>query len=634
MKRKFNFLQIFAAFGLLLLNGLSGFSQSKPFPQNVTYPNGFKTSRISTSSIQTNYNNWKSTYLKTCGSNQLRVEFNNPTGTTVSEGQGYGMIIAAYMGDRTTFDKLYSFEKARHNTYGNMGWRSNCNGFYNEGNNSGSVSATDGDLDIAYALCVAYNQWGGNFKTEAIDRINVIKTNNFTYNSGSSRWIQEWRDGTTETFGNSSYFMPGYYRVFKDFTGDNDWNTIAADTYEIMYAARNGTTGFVGNQVYASGSNKEDFVDYNGARTQFRMVMDYIWFGNTDGKNIVDKTTNWVNGKGGLSNVKDGYYIDGRERSSWNQSPAWVGSFACGAMAKSQADVNTYADYFNTCTYDEYYASSLRILYQLFLTGNYWKPTSGSGGSGGGNGGGGGGGGGTTGITNNGIYRLKCNWGNKYLNVEGNAAGAVVGVANLNTGWGSQKWKLENVSGSVYRLRNEWSGKYMNGSNTVGQKVYCQDLNTSWDSEKWTFENVSGSVYRLKCNYGNKYLNGNNTDGADVGMQDLNTGWDSEKWTLEAVSSSARTSAATAAVVKAPAATTDASPRLRSNMVTGNDLTIISGAGVYNVTILNGNGANVLSRAGVTGNTTLNVTSLTGGTYTIIMDDGKNRKVQRLIIAK
>jgi endoglucanase len=630
MKRKFNLSQMIVAFVIIILSSLQGFSQSKPFPQNVSYPYGFKTTKIAASSIQTNYNNWKSKYLKACGSDKLRVEFDNPTGTTVSEGQGYGMIAAAYMGDRGTFDKLYAYEKASHNQYGNMGWRTNCSGSYNVSNNSGAVSATDGDLDIAYALCVAHNQWGGNFTNEAKDRINVIKNNNFTYNSASARWTQEWRDGTTENYCNSSYFMPGYYRVFKDFTGDADWDAISTDTYEIMYAARNSTTGFVGNEVYVNGTNKQDYVDYNGARTQFRMVLDYIWYGNNDAKNIVDKTTNWVNGKGGLANIKDGYYVDGRERSSWNQSPAWVGSFACGAMTKSQSEVNTYTDYFNTCTFDSYYSSSLRILYQLFLTGNYWKPTK--------NASGGGGGGTTDEINNNGVYRLKCNWGGKYLNAEGNGAGALIGVADLNTGWSSEKWTLEKVSTGVYRLKSNWGSKYMNGSNTVGQKVYCQNLNTSWDSEKWTLEKVSTGVYRLKCNYGGKYLNGSNTNGDDCAMQDLNTGWDSEKWTLESVSSSARTAGTTSteSAMSAEPATqeTSSSPRLLSNLINNSNLSVVGGTSAYNLTVINNNGLKVLSKMNVSGNANFNVGNLSSGAYVIIIEYGKSRKTQRFFVQK
>jgi endo-1,4-beta-D-glucanase Y len=346
-------------------------AQKRPFPQNVNYGFGYRPTSISNPTVQCNYNNWKKTYLKECGTTKLRVEFNNPTGTTVSEGQGYGMVISAYMGDSVTFNKLYAFEKSMHNQFGNMGWKVDCNGFI--ASVGGSTSATDGDLDITFSLCIAAVQWGKNYAQLAKDRINVLKKNNFTYNTAAKRWIQEWGDGTTATFGNTSYWCPGYYRVFKDFTGDAAWDQIATDTYALLLATRNATTGFNGNEVNVNSTSKSDVVDYNGARSPWRYVLDYLWTGNVDAKNLVDKMTDWANAKG-ITKVLDGYKVDGTPTSSWNQSPAWTGAWACGAMAKSQAVVNTFTANFNTCTFDEYFASSLRLLYQLVLTGNYWEP--------------------------------------------------------------------------------------------------------------------------------------------------------------------------------------------------------------------------------------------------------------------
>ena len=361
---------VFFLFAIALCSSIN--AQKRPFPQNVNYGFGFKPTSISNATVLNNYNSWKQTYLKECGTTKLRVEFNNPTGTTVSEGQGYGMVISAYMGDSVTFNKLYTFEKSMHNQFGNMGWKVDCNGFIASA--GGSTSATDGDLDISFSLCIAAVQWGKNYAQLAKDRINVIKKNNFTYNTTSKRWIQEWRDGTTETFGNTSYWCPGYYRVFKEFTGDADWDQIATDTYTLLLETCNTTTGFNANEVYVNSTSKSDYVDYNGARSPWRYVMDYLWTGNADAKNLVDKMTDWANAKG-IANVLDGYKINGTPTSKWNQSPAWTGAWACGAMAKSQTVVNTFTANFNACTFDEYFASSLRLLYQLVLTGNYCKPS-------------------------------------------------------------------------------------------------------------------------------------------------------------------------------------------------------------------------------------------------------------------
>jgi hypothetical protein len=142
-------------------------------------------------------------------------------------------------------------------------------------------------------------------------------------------------------------------------------------------------------------------------------------------------------------------------------------------------------------------------------------------------------------ITNNAIYRLKSVSANRYLNSQGNTNGANVGIADLNTSWDSEKWRLEQVSGTTYRLRSNYGQKYLNGGNTNGANVNVANLNTAWDSEKWTLELVTGNTYRLKCNWGSKYLNAQaNTNGANVGVANLNNTATSQQWILEYVSAS------------------------------------------------------------------------------------------------
>ena len=263
-----------------------------------------------------------------------------------------------------------------------MGWKVDCNGFLPATPSIDySVSATDGDMDIAFALCIAYNQWGGSYGTDARARINVIKANNYTFNTSVGKWIGEPRDYTTETVGNTSYWSPGLYRVFKDFTGDADWDAISNNTYDLLLATRNPTTGLNGNEISVFGNTTQNFVDYNGARSPWRFVIDYLWTGNTRAKDLTDKMTNWANGQG-ITNVIDGYLIDGTPTlnngavRTWNQSPAWTGAWACGAMSSSQAILDNFTNQFNASGYDGYYASSLRLLYQLTLTGNYWRPSA------------------------------------------------------------------------------------------------------------------------------------------------------------------------------------------------------------------------------------------------------------------
>ena len=73
--------------------------------------------------------------------------------TTVSEGQGYGMLFAALFDEQPVFDGLWLWTKGRLNAQGLMTWKICTDGANNT--NCGSGAATDGDEDMALALVFA-----------------------------------------------------------------------------------------------------------------------------------------------------------------------------------------------------------------------------------------------------------------------------------------------------------------------------------------------------------------------------------------------------------------------------------------------------------------------------------------------
>ena len=112
------------------------------------------------------YDAWKSSYLAAgCGDGRYYVKVEIDESMTVSEAHGYGMVISAYLAGydsdaQVIFDGLYRFF-ADHPSAGSsdlMAWSQD----YGCDSNQGEYSATDGDLDIAYALLLADKQWGSN----------------------------------------------------------------------------------------------------------------------------------------------------------------------------------------------------------------------------------------------------------------------------------------------------------------------------------------------------------------------------------------------------------------------------------------------------------------------------------------
>jgi endo-1,4-beta-D-glucanase Y len=148
----------------------TGFGQtSRPFPQNVDYSFGYRPKTITSKEAQNTYNKWKDCYLTECNGD-YRVICEGQDETRV-EAIGFGSILTAYYGDKKEFDGLYNFYKIKRTANANnmMAWNVSCNGINDPG------SATDGDIDVAFALIVAYNQWGGDYLEQAKNVIQVIK---------------------------------------------------------------------------------------------------------------------------------------------------------------------------------------------------------------------------------------------------------------------------------------------------------------------------------------------------------------------------------------------------------------------------------------------------------------------------
>jgi endo-1,4-beta-D-glucanase Y len=327
------------------------------------------------------YEKWKRKYLKAdCGGGAYRVEFNSPKGSTVSEGMGYGMLLTAYFGDRAEFDGLWEFARRNLNSLGVMGWKVTCGGFVQS--EGGGSSATDGDNDIALALVVAVDQWGEAYRQPALDFLKAVKAHDYATCSATGRTLAtagDWDKGCNDGGSNTSYWMPAYFRVFQEFSGDAFWGKAADDAVALWLASRNPTTGLIANHVTQNGvaGQGQDRVDYNGCRIPWRAALDYLWFATPGAKGVMDTMSDWVDSNG-IGTRVDGYNPNGTPTpgSKWKGSQCWNGGWATAAMSKSQDRVDRFTAHFKSLRSDNYYETSLRALYMLTLTGNAWKPGS------------------------------------------------------------------------------------------------------------------------------------------------------------------------------------------------------------------------------------------------------------------
>lgn len=367
---------------LMTLSFEAGFAKAtRPFPQNVNYKFGVKPTTITDKDALNTYNKWKELFLVKCNAG-YRVTGESQDETRV-EAIGFGTILSAYFADKATFDGLYAFYKSKRTATANnmMAWNVSCDGINDPG------SASDGDIDVAFALIVAHNQWGGNYLKEAKTIINIIKKsvvtkcgNVLALAPGYSKESKEGPMWGGCDLTDIQYYTPAFFRIFAKVSNDNDWNKLADDTYTILNAAAHPETGLVPDWQSVSGtpggnSNRVAYFRYDACRAPWRLALDYLWNGNTKSKEWSTKISGWAN-KVGPANIKDGYNLDGTDHNDGNHNSAFVGGLAVSAMCNNQAIADAFgAEMLSPKLGDlHWFVMSTRALYLTTLTGNFWKP--------------------------------------------------------------------------------------------------------------------------------------------------------------------------------------------------------------------------------------------------------------------
>ncbi|HSY61134.1 MAG TPA: glycosyl hydrolase family 8, partial [Cytophaga sp.] len=325
------------------------------------------------------YTSWKTKYVQACGT-QYRVLFDDNS-STVSEGIGYGMLLAAYAADKALFDGLWAYYKANSNGNGLMNWKiGGCTGA------SGTNGATDADLDAAMALIVASKQWPSStspytYSTEANTLITAIKTYEIQTTSFQAINGDGW--GMSSTCRNPSYQSPAYYRQFATqiSSQSSTWNSAVTGAYTLLNANRNTTTGLVSNWSDASGTangcNGSNEYGYDACRNPWRMAVEVLWTGNSTAQtNFCVPIASYINGKG-ASNAGGPVPQSG---GSGTVNATFVSTFAagiCGATSTYQTIMNNmYTQTVNTVDGSGYFGNTLRVISLFVQTGNFWNPST------------------------------------------------------------------------------------------------------------------------------------------------------------------------------------------------------------------------------------------------------------------
>ena len=408
--RKIGWLAVVVTVWALAAAAAPAFSAAtRPFPFHVTYAAGVirptnATQAQMDAAVVRHYRAWKTAYLRNLGG-EYWVKYDN-TNTTVSEAHGYGMVLTAYMADRALFDSMFRYFKAHPSDLSPhlMAYKQTLK----QGQMvsiEGVDSATDGDLDIAYALLLAHVQWGSSgtirYKREALLILHdvlakEVNAATLTFTPG------DWAEGADANHTRPSDFMTGHVLAFAKYDTANavKWRTIHTNIAKIVnfqFANGSGNTGLVpdfmvksgGNFVPVPGKYLETLHDgdfsYNACRTPWRLAISYVTLGRTDMLAALRKQASWIRTKtlGDPSRIKAGYIVrngvNGTNFVNFSDLP-FTAPFAVNAMTGGSAGQTwlnslwtsiTGGDFAET---EDYYGDSIRLQVLLTLAGDWWQP--------------------------------------------------------------------------------------------------------------------------------------------------------------------------------------------------------------------------------------------------------------------
>jgi endo-1,4-beta-D-glucanase Y len=397
-----------------------------PFPQNRQKPGLLYPTNYLNSDVEAAYAKWKADLVVSDGGFQRiqRTASDSmgpciPQGSTVSEGIGYGMLIAVYMGDQSLFDDLWQYEQQHlDGTTKLMNWAPNGS---SDPMNGCTGPAPDADEDMAFALVMADKQWGGqgslsqSYKAAAAAQIHAI----WTWEVSQYKWLTAgvstdqhgWANNAQE---NISYFAPAYYRTFAQVAVDpmacaqgvdpssanpqcDGWWNVIAQSYATINDALNSANGNQSNglvpgwcddsagapcKATANASSSQPFYyQADACRTPFRVGLDAFWNGYAAAQSYVAKTTSFFVPIG-AAQILDAYNLDGTQNSHAHpgtHSAAFVGPATVGAMGSASNATNQafIDDGYGLLVQDnafqsgEYYDSSWTVMSLLMLTGNF-----------------------------------------------------------------------------------------------------------------------------------------------------------------------------------------------------------------------------------------------------------------------
>ncbi|MBN2195297.1 MAG: hypothetical protein JW751_20940 [Polyangiaceae bacterium] len=353
------------------------------------------------------YEAWKEAYLRAgCGSQRFYVTTDfEPGNLTLSEAHGYGMLLVALMAGhdpeaRGIFDGMVRFLSDQRSDVSPslMGWYVNEDCDTARDGERDAVTATDGDLDIAYALLLAETQWGncggiryGSSGREMFDAIAAYDLDPTLAFPRPGSWATE---GAWTDVMRASDFMPGHFAAFAADDPDGPWAALTDGLFTSLAALQAGhapATGLVPDYVVDPSGNPapatsgpftatDGSYSWNSCRVPFRVGVHGVVSGDPRALALIGPIDAWfaemTDGDPAL--IASGYALDGTPLDG-AQAPSLAFMAPLGVSALlSDSDPAWRDALFATLVDappDGYFADTLRVLALVVMSGNWIVPT-------------------------------------------------------------------------------------------------------------------------------------------------------------------------------------------------------------------------------------------------------------------
>lgn len=266
---------------------------------------------------------------------------------TTSEGQSYIMQRTVAVNDRKNFDLTYKWTKEhlqRRDKLFSWIWGQDKKGKFRVLDRN---SAADADVNIAFALILAYERWNDKkYLKQALPIIDSIWRNETKKINKLRVLMPGWVQTRVEKIEvNPSYFAPYAFKFFKKYDKKHDWDKITESSYYyIMASSAKTKTGLPPNwfliekgEIVLEDSERSDF-SYDAIRIFKKIYWDYVRTGDKRDLPILAKSKffihKWEIKKKGVSSLYTNWKADG----TLGDTNEFIGSIAILILPISMYD--------------------------------------------------------------------------------------------------------------------------------------------------------------------------------------------------------------------------------------------------------------------------------------------------------